>query len=66
MDALKPIRDIWEGPHRNDGLLPWFRLTAARQALGQACVQAFKEDWPKLLAVGVVVEAVVIAITVLG
>lgn len=62
MDSLKPIRDLWEGEHKNDGLMPFVRLNIATTALGQACMEALRKDWPKLLAiyVGVVLLAAIL------
>lgn len=60
MDSLKPIRDLWDGEHKNDAA--FVRLNIATTALGQACMEALRRDWPKLLAiyVGVVLLAAIL------
>lgn len=45
MDTLKPIRDLWEGEHKDNGIIAWARLSIAMQGLGQAIVKAARRDW---------------------
>lgn len=66
MDVVKPIRDLWEGECRNDGLMPWIRLDIACRALGQALIKGLREDWPKLAVIGGALYALAIVATLLG